>query len=111
MHTITWRRAHSAPTLWVTFLLSRASQLQMTLQAQSHGRWQQVAAASTRVLAGSERVQLVGRWRGRLVPARVLRLTVTASAAGQRSVTQTLYITVHHAPGWENMTHAFLRAS
>ena len=106
-HAVTWQRAHRAPTLWLTFLLSRAAKLQMTLQAQTHGHWQQVAGTTTHVLAGSDRVQLVGRWRGRLVAARVLRLTITASAAGQRSVAETFYITVHHAPGWaKDMTRA-----
>ena len=110
-HSIIWRRAHSAPTLWLTFLLSRSATLQMTLQAQTHGQWRQVAAATTHVLAGSDRVQLVGRWQGRLVPARVLRLTVTARAAGQRSVTQTFYVTVRHAAGWgQDMSRAVLSA-
>jgi hypothetical protein len=108
-YSIMWQRAHRAPTLWLTFLLSRSATLQMSLQAQTHGRWQQVAAATTRVLAGSDRVQLVGRWRGRLVPARVVRLTVTARAAGQRSVTETFYVTVRHAAGWsQDMSRAVL---
>lgn len=67
-HSIIWRRAHRAPTLWLTFLLSRTATLYMTMQTHTNSHWQQVAAATTHVSAGSDCVQLVGRWHGRLPP-------------------------------------------
>jgi hypothetical protein len=93
-HTIVWRKGDRAPTLWLTFLLSRDATLQMSLQARIHGQWRQLAGASTHALAGADRVQLVGRWHGSLVPSRTVRLTVQATAANKASAAETLYVTV-----------------
>ena len=95
-HTTTWRQGLRAPRLWLTFLLSRNATLNMTLQARVDGRWQQVSGTSAHALAGANRLQLIGRWHGQMVPARVLRLTVRATAAGRTSVTKTFTITVRH---------------
>jgi hypothetical protein len=82
----------------MTLMLSRNATLNMTLQTFVGGRWRQLAHATTSALAGTDRVQLVGRWHGQMVPARVLRLTVQATAANQTSATRTFYVTVsHHA--------------
>ena len=94
-HTIVWRAGH-APRLWLSYVLSRAATLNVTLDARVHGAWQQVAVFARRSPAGAARVELVGRWEGLLFPARRVRLLVSATAVGMPSATQTFTVTVRH---------------
>ena len=85
--TIVWRKG-GLPRMWLSYVLSRAATLNVTLNARVDGTWQQVAVFTRHSEAGAARVQLVGRWKGLLFPARKVQLQVSATAAGMPSGTR-----------------------
>ncbi len=93
--TIVWRKG-GLPRMWLSYVLSRAATLNVTLNARVDGTWQQVAVFTRHSEAGAARVQLVGRWKGLLFPARKVQLQVSATAADMPSSTQTFAVTVRH---------------
>ena len=93
--TIVWRKG-GLPRMWLSYVLSRAATLNVTLNARVNGTWQQVAVFTRHSEAGAARVQLVGHWKGMLFPARKVQLHVSATAAGMPSSTQTFAVTVRH---------------
>jgi Glycine rich protein/Abnormal spindle-like microcephaly-assoc'd, ASPM-SPD-2-Hydin/Protein of unknown function (DUF1573) len=94
--TLVWTDGQPTPKLWLTFTVSRAAVLQVSMLIKVRGVWQQMALTTTSVQAGPGRVQLVGRWGGLLVPARSIRLVVRARAAGMQSVSKTFNVRVRH---------------
>ena len=65
--TIVWRTG-GVPRLWLSYVLTRAATLNVTLSARVNGTWQQVAVFTRDSAAGTARVQLVGHWKGLLFP-------------------------------------------
>ncbi len=101
-HTVRWANGGRIPHLWLTFTLSGSATVQLALQTHKHGRSQTLRTITVSEQAGTDRVQLVGRWHGALLPARQLRLTrqlrlsvQARNAAGPSSATTLTLATIH----------------
>jgi hypothetical protein len=101
-HTVRWSNGGRIPRLWLNFTLSDVARVNLVLQAREDGRWRTLRRITVTEHAGTDRVQLVGRWHGALLPVRQLRLTrqlrlivQARNAAGPSSATTLTFATIH----------------
>jgi hypothetical protein len=84
------------PNTQLQFSLKSAATVRVLLLARVGGSWRVVAKASIQGRSGANSDRLAGRWHGRLVPARPIRLQVEIKSDGHWTIERTLALTVRH---------------
>ena len=93
--TVVWCKHCAYPNTKLTFNVSGSANVHLTLMADRHGRWKQVAATTLHAHKGHNSFRVGGRWRGQLIPHRATRLLVAINRNGTWATMKTLKLTVH----------------
>jgi hypothetical protein len=95
-HTVRWCHGCTFPRVRLSFTLTRAAAVHLTLSTRRHGKWRQVGTATSHRHAGHNRIRLAGRWHGKLVPRGTDRITFYAQTNHHRSRTHTITLHITH---------------